>query len=57
MPTDLLRDRKGALIIEYALILALVAIALVLALQPQLIRTGFSNFITRFAGCLTGTCV
>ena len=57
MPADLLRDQKGALIIEYALILALVSIALVLALQPVLIGTSFSSFITRFAACLTGTCV
>jgi len=57
MPADLLRDKKGALIIEYALILALISIALVLALQPLLIGTSFSNFITRFAACLTGTCV
>ena len=57
MLANLLRYEEGALIIEYALIIALVSIALVLGLQPLLIGTSFSNFIARFASCLTGTCV
>lgn len=57
MPANLLRDEEGALVIEYALIVALISIALVLGLQPLLIGSSFSTFIARFATCLTATCV
>lgn len=57
MPAHLMRDNEGALVIEYALILALISVGLVLGLQPLVIGSNFSSFITRFAACLTGTCV
>ncbi|RJF97083.1 Flp family type IVb pilin [Noviherbaspirillum cavernae] len=52
------KDEEGAQVVEYALIIAVVSIALVVALQ-QLTAAGggFSAFITRVTNCLTnGTC-
>ena len=50
------RDEEGAQVVEYALIIAVVSIALVLALQA-LGGGSFSNFITRVNTCLTtATC-
>jgi pilus assembly protein Flp/PilA len=48
-----LRDEEGAQVVEYALIIAVVSIALVVALQG-LTNTSFSQFITRVGTCLTG---
>jgi pilus assembly protein Flp/PilA len=52
-----LKDDHGAQVVEYALIIAVISIALVLALQP-LFNTGtFTTFIQRVTDCLTGnTC-
>ena len=48
------RDEEGAQIVEYALIIAVVSIALVLALKVLTTNGGgFSNFITRVTTCLT----
>lgn len=48
-------EEDGAQVIEYALIIAVVSIALVLALQG--LNGGyFSNFINRVSNCLTATC-
>lgn len=57
MFTHLLREDEGALVVEYALIIAMISIGLVLALQPLLIGRSFSSFIARFVDCLTGACV
>ncbi len=46
------RDEEGAQVIEYALIIAVVSIALVVALNG-LTGTNFSGFITRVGNCLT----
>jgi pilus assembly protein Flp/PilA len=51
----LLRDEEGAQVVEYALIIAVVSIALVLAIQG-LAGGKFADFITRVTNCLTGTC-
>jgi len=52
-----LRDEEGAQVIEYALIIAVVSIALVIALSA-LTGANFSGFITRVGTCLMGpTCV
>jgi pilus assembly protein Flp/PilA len=45
-------DDDGSQVIEYALIIAVVSIALVVALNG-LTGTSFSGFITRVANCLT----
>jgi pilus assembly protein Flp/PilA len=51
-----LRDEEGAQVIEYALIIAVVSIALVIALSA-ITGTNFSGFITRISNCLVGpTC-
>jgi pilus assembly protein Flp/PilA len=51
-----LRKDNGAQIIEYALIVAVVSIALVLALQPVFLSGQIGNFISRLTNCLTATC-
>ncbi len=51
---NFIRDEEGAQIVEYALIIAVVSIALVIALLA--IATGggpFGAFITRVTTCLT----
>ena len=49
------RDEEGAQIVEYALIIAVVSIALVVALNALTTGTGgFSTWITRVSNCLTG---
>ncbi|WP_424949178.1 Flp family type IVb pilin [Comamonas terrigena] len=50
-----LKDEEGAQVVEYALIIAVVSIALVLALQG-LAGGRFADFVTRVTNCLTGTC-
>lgn len=51
------RDEQGAQVVEYALIIAVVSIALVLALRGLTTGTIFSAFITRVTNCLTtATC-
>lgn len=46
------KDEEGAQVVEYALIIAVVSIVLVVALR-DLTGTSFSGFITRVATCLT----
>lgn len=50
-------EEEGAQVIEYALIIAVVSIALILLLA-QLAGDNFSNLISRVTNCLTntGTC-
>ncbi|MFS2101618.1 Flp family type IVb pilin [Variovorax sp. Varisp85] len=50
-----LRGESGAQVIEYALIIAVVSIALVVALQPLVTDGTFDNFIAKVAGCLDGS--
>jgi pilus assembly protein Flp/PilA len=52
------RDEEGAQVVEYALIIAVVSIALVIALKALTANGGgFSTFITRVTNCLTtATC-
>jgi pilus assembly protein Flp/PilA len=51
------RADEGANVVEYALIIAVVSIGLVLALQPLTIGASFGNFIGRVANCLsTASC-
>jgi pilus assembly protein Flp/PilA len=50
------RDEEGAQVIEYALIIAVVSIALVVALSALTANNGsFSTFISRVTTCLTST--
>jgi pilus assembly protein Flp/PilA len=48
------RDDEGAQVVEYALIIAVVSIILVVALR-DLTGTSFSGFIGRVATCLTSS--
>ena len=48
----LAREEDGSQVIEYALIIAVVSIALVVALQG-LAGSNFSGFVTRVQDCLT----
>ena len=51
---NFIRDEEGAQIVEYALIIAVISIALVLALTGIAANGGpFSTFITRVTTCLT----
>ncbi|SFC26550.1 pilus assembly protein Flp/PilA [Polaromonas sp. OV174] len=53
-----LKEEDVAQVIEYALIIAVVSIGLVLALQSSTLAASFGNFIGRVATCLTtGPCV
>jgi pilus assembly protein Flp/PilA len=49
------REEDGSQVIEYALIIAVVSIALVVALKALTTGTTFSSFITRVQNCLTTT--
>lgn len=53
------RDEDGAQVVEYALIIAVVSIALVIALRGLTSGTIFSDFIDRVTLCLktNGACV
>jgi len=56
---SLLREEDGAQVVEYALIIAVVSIVLVLALGNSTsgISSQFAAFVTRVGTCLsTGTC-
>ncbi len=54
-----MKGEDGAQVVEYALIIAVVSIALVIALQALTANGGgFATFITRVTTCLTtATCV
>ena len=57
MFNKLFEDEEGAQVVEYALIIAVISIALVIALQPLTLGASFGEFITRVTTCLTtGTC-
>jgi pilus assembly protein Flp/PilA len=47
------REDDGAQVVEYALIIAVVSIALVVALRALTTGTSFTGFITRVGNCLT----
>jgi pilus assembly protein Flp/PilA len=51
------RDEEGAQVVEYALIIAVVSIALVIALRGLPSGTSFADFVTRVQTCLSGTCI
>ena len=52
------RDEEGAQVVEYALIIAVVSIVLVIALRGLTEKNTFADFIDRVATCLgAGPCV
>ena len=57
MFAQFLKEEDGAQVIEYALIISMVSIALVLALQALALSDSFGSFIGRVSTCLsTGPC-
>lgn len=51
-----IKDEEGAQVVEYALIIAVVSIGLVLALAgPTSLSDKFATFVTRVGNCLAGT--
>ncbi len=50
----LLTDEDGAQVVEYALIIAVISIVLVIALQPASIAASIDSAITRVTDCLAG---
>jgi pilus assembly protein Flp/PilA len=49
------RDETGAQVVEYALIVAVVSIAVVAALRGVVTDSSFTGFIDRIKSCLVGT--
>ena len=47
------KDEEGSQVVEYALIIAVVSIALVVALRALTTGTSMSGFIARVNSCLT----
>ncbi|MBT2303026.1 Flp family type IVb pilin [Variovorax paradoxus] len=54
MLPKLLQDDEGAQVVEYALIIAIISIALVLALEPLTLGAGIDGVVARVAACVTG---
>ena len=57
MLTKFLNEEEGAQVVEYALIIAVISISLVLALQPVTLGASFDNFIDRVSSCLAAASV
>lgn len=53
MFSKFVKEEDGAQVIEYALIIAVLSIALVLAVDALTIGGSFASFIVRMASCLT----
>ena len=53
MVRDFAVEDEGAQVVEYALIIAVISIALVIALRGLTNGTGFATFINRVTTCLT----
>jgi pilus assembly protein Flp/PilA len=49
------REEDGAQVVEYALVIALVSIALAIALSTAFNGTTFSTFVSRVSACLAAT--
>ena len=56
--SSFVKEEDGAQVVEYALIIAVVSIGLVLALSSGTanLKTAFGALVTRVNTCLTGTC-
>lgn len=57
MLTAFTRDEEGAQVVEYALIIAVISVALILAFEPLTVGAGITSVIQRLTDCLTsGPC-
>jgi len=50
-----IRNESGAQVVEYALIIAVVSIAIVAALRGVVTDTSFTGFVAQIKSCLVGT--
>jgi pilus assembly protein Flp/PilA len=50
-----IRNESGAQVVEYALLIAVVSIAIVAALRGVVTDTSFTGFIAQIKSCLVGT--
>lgn len=48
-----LQEEEGAQVVEYALVIAVISIALVIALDALTVANSFGSFIGRVSTCLT----
>ena len=48
------KEEDGAQVVEYALIIAVISIALVIALQPGTLTASIDAVLTRVADCFAG---
>ena len=53
MSTAFFKDEEGAQIVEYALIIAVISLALVVALQPLTLGAGIGGVLQKLNNCLT----
>ena len=53
MLTNFFIEDDGAQVVEYALIIAVISISLILAIQPLTLDASFGNFIARVSDCFT----
>ena len=49
-----LRDESGAQVVEYALVIAVISILLVISLRPLVTDTGLSDLVDLVRTCLGG---
>ncbi|WP_438999307.1 Flp family type IVb pilin [Variovorax beijingensis] len=54
MLKSFLRDESGAQVVEYALVIAVVSILLIIALRPLATGTSLSDLVDRVFTCLGG---
>lgn len=47
------KDEEAAQIVEYAFIIAVISLALIVALQPLTLDAGFGSVIQKVTNCLT----
>jgi len=50
----LLQDESGTQVVEYALVIAVISILLIVALQPLVTDTGISDLVDLVRTCLGG---
>lgn len=57
MLAQFIKSEDGSSVVEYALIIAIISISLIILLQPLGAASNFNSLISRFRTCLTNTCI
>ena len=52
---NFMREEEGAQIIEYALIVAVVSLGLIVLMNTNLLGSSFTGWLTRVGDCLSGS--